>query len=386
MNPRFRTLFFIFLVAALSLSACNFPRPNATPSPSGVDAVKTAAALTVEAMITPSDSTPAPQTATPQSNTQPSQTPGATATQAPTAVVNTPIPTAIPTATTPPTPCDRAQFESETIPDGTSLSPGQTFTKTWTFKNTGTCTWNSSYAVVFSKGEAMGSPGASQVTTGTVAPGQTVQVSVSLKAPTAAGTFRGEWMLRNASNVLFGLGEDASAPFWVEIKVPGTTYSFITNMCSAEWKSSASTNALPCPGNTSDTNGFVVKVDNPVLETGQDNESALWTNPQAAKDGTISGKFPSITVTRGNHFKTVLGCLNNTPTCSVRFTLSYRADGGDETVLKTWDEKYDKQITKVDIDLSSLAGKSVSFILSVKAMDPNNYTQNQAFWLLPRIE
>ena len=233
----------------------------------------------------------------------------------------------------------------------------------------------------------MSGPGVSQFTTGTVAPGQSVQASVNLKAPASAGTFRGEWMLRNASNVLFGLGGDASAPFWVEIKVPGTTYSFLNNMCSAEWRSGGSSSPLPCPGNTSDANGFVVKVDKPVFEGGyQENEAALWTNPQPVKDGYITGKFPSITVTRGNHFRTAIGCLNNNPTCNVRFTLSYRADGGDETVFKTWDEKYDNQFTKVDLDLSSLAGKSVSFILTVKANDPNNYTQNQAFWLLPRIE
>ena len=36
---------------------------------------------------------------------------------------------------------DGATFVSESIPDGTHFQPGQTFTKRWTMRNTGTTTW-----------------------------------------------------------------------------------------------------------------------------------------------------------------------------------------------------------------------------------------------------
>src|SRR5512135_3467629 len=49
--------------------------------------------------------------------------------------------------------CDRAQFIADvTVPDGTRFSPGAAFTKTWRLKNVGTCTWSTSYTLVFSSG------------------------------------------------------------------------------------------------------------------------------------------------------------------------------------------------------------------------------------------
>jgi len=39
-----------------------------------------------------------------------------------------------------------------TIPDGTSLEPGTTFTKTWSVMNAGTCPWRGGYRLVFSRG------------------------------------------------------------------------------------------------------------------------------------------------------------------------------------------------------------------------------------------
>src|ERR1700690_4030842 len=52
--------------------------------------------------------------------------------------------------------CNWAQFIADvTIPDGTSVTPGATFTKTWRLKNIGNCTWSTSYALVFSSGTAM---------------------------------------------------------------------------------------------------------------------------------------------------------------------------------------------------------------------------------------
>jgi LysM repeat protein len=82
-----------------------------------------------------------------------------------------------------PTVCNQADMVSDvTVPDGTTVAAGSTFTKTWRLKNTGTCTWTSAYLLVFDHGEPMGAPATSPLTTVNVAPGSTVDVSVNLKA------------------------------------------------------------------------------------------------------------------------------------------------------------------------------------------------------------
>jgi hypothetical protein len=53
---------------------------------------------------------------------------------------------------------------------------------------------------------------------GYVYPGETVDVSVTLTAPAVTGSYRGYWMLRNASGVLFGYGESANNAFFVDIR------------------------------------------------------------------------------------------------------------------------------------------------------------------------
>jgi hypothetical protein len=108
--------------------------------------------------------------------------------------------------------CDVAQFvEDVTIPDGTTLKPNETFTKTWRLKNVGTCLWTPSYAVAFSSGDSMNGQ-ATQALAGNVNPGQTVDISVDLTAPGADGNYKGYWKLLNASKVPF-------AQFNVDIKV-----------------------------------------------------------------------------------------------------------------------------------------------------------------------
>ena len=70
----------------------------------------------------------------------------------------------------------------------------------------------------------MGGPASKQLTSGTVAPGATMDVSVDLTAPSSPGTYKGYWKLRNGSGVNFGIGAGGTNPFWVEIKVvPNTT-------------------------------------------------------------------------------------------------------------------------------------------------------------------
>jgi Ig-like domain from next to BRCA1 gene len=190
---RFRSILAGTAIIAAML-ACNLPSGQQDPA-----AVMTAAALTVQAVLSP---------------TVPSS--AATATFTPAAFPTVPPPTAtvptLPPAASSTPNCDNASFVTDvTYPDGTVVSAGDSFTKTWRFRNIGNCSWTPSYALVYVSGESMGGPSA-QALTGNINPGQTVDLSVALTAPAANGTHVGNWGLRNAAGVIF-------AHFYVQVQV-----------------------------------------------------------------------------------------------------------------------------------------------------------------------
>ncbi len=113
---------------------------------------------------------------------------------------------------------NQAKFVSETIPDGTEVQPGAKFTKTWTLRNTGTCTWTTNYAAVHVDGDLMGAPEKVYLPK-RVPPGEEMTLKVEFKAPEAPGTYRSDWRLETADGKQFGPGAD-DGKFWVEIKVP----------------------------------------------------------------------------------------------------------------------------------------------------------------------
>ena len=153
--------------------------------------------------------------------------------------------------------CDQAQFVSDlSAPDGATYAPGAAFTKTWRLKNIGTCAWTTSYNVAFAGGDLIGGPPSVRLPVD-VAPGQMVDVSVNLTAPTINGHYKGLWKISNASGVQFGIGDTASDPFWVDVNVIETTaviYDFIANAPYAQWKSGAG--FLPYPGTSGDSRGY----------------------------------------------------------------------------------------------------------------------------------
>ncbi len=205
-----------FLLAISLLTAgCKAPAPETTPT-TDPKAVMTAAAETANARLTeiiastPSPlpatdtPTPAPATATPQATT-------AAATIAATA-----------TSGAASTGGDKADYVADvTIPDGTNLSPGATFVKTWRIVNSGTSTWTTAYALTYISGSQMGGPAKVPLTT-EVAPGKTVDISVNMTAPAAAGQHIGYWKMSNASGAVF------DTPVYVDINVTGTASSSAT--------------------------------------------------------------------------------------------------------------------------------------------------------------
>ncbi len=109
---------------------------------------------------------------------------------------------------------DSATFIADiTIPDNSTVNPGEALIKTWRMRNSGTSTWGSGYQLVFRSGDQMGAPQAVDVPS--TPPGNTVDLSVDIKSPTAPGKYYGQWQLRNPSGTYFG------DPVWVQLIVPG---------------------------------------------------------------------------------------------------------------------------------------------------------------------
>lgn len=167
----------------------------------------------------------------------PEPTANAAATQTPTlsfTSISTPEPTFIPTIERSPTRplvtltptgwCNsigQGPTFDITIPDGTEMLPGQTFTKTWRLINTGTCTWTRLYKLVFYSGNDMLAH-QENLFGGEVQPGQMVDISIDLTAPLEPGIYQSNWMLMDGGNNLFGMGWNADAPFWANIYVVET--------------------------------------------------------------------------------------------------------------------------------------------------------------------
>ena len=203
---KIRKLFWFALLAvfALVLSACGSKSTEPTPTPMDAQAVAgTAIANFVMAMT---------QTAFAQPTATFTPTPPPTNTLAVTfAPLGTGSPAVQPTST-----CDVSVYVDDvTVKDGTLMAPGQVFTKTWLLKNTGTCTWTPTYKIAFGFGVQMG--GVSTPIGKTVKPGEQVQVSVVLTAPTTPGVAIGNWRMMNDGGTFFG------ETVTVEINVVGAT-------------------------------------------------------------------------------------------------------------------------------------------------------------------
>ncbi len=215
-SPRLSYLVFALLV--LLAAAC--ATPTSTPSVDGTpQAIYTAAAETMSVRLT----LEAGGTAVAQLTRialQPTGAPvirEATSTAPPAA---SPIPLPSPTSL-PVVACDRAEFVGDvTSLANTTFFPGSTFTQIWRVRNAGSCIWTPAYSLVFAAGTQMAGPTAVFLPSD-IRPGDAVDLTVTLTAPDAPGTYRSDWMLRNPASALFGTGADASQPLILQVQVAG---------------------------------------------------------------------------------------------------------------------------------------------------------------------
>ncbi len=232
MNHKSGAKLSITILALLLIStACNLPAASPTPDLGFIVAqTQTAAALSL--WLTATAAQPqAIETLVPQP----------AGTQAPISPSQTAVPSASPTPSgpTPTASCsDKAKFISETIPDESSFSPGQSFTKSWTLQNVGTCTWTPDYSLVLDRGDALDSVSAQPLGV-SVSPNASIKIELPLKAPEQPGTYESYWMLQNQRGEKFGLGNDAKVAFWVKIIVlQGSQSSGTSELGEPDWQDS----------------------------------------------------------------------------------------------------------------------------------------------------
>jgi hypothetical protein len=141
-----------------------------------------------------------------------------------------------------------------------------------------------------------------------------------------------------------------------------TAYDFVANYCSATWSSGAG--ALPCPGTDGAASGFVLKVNSPQLENGTiDTSPGLVVAPQNVTGGYIQAVYPAFTVQAGDRFQSIVNCAYGASSCYVLFRLDYKIGSGPQLTFWHFKERYEGLFYRANLDLSSLAGQNVQFIL-----------------------
>jgi len=185
----------IFILALFLLTACNGTAvAEPTPTVDTASIIATSIAQTMQAMV---ETQTAAVTATPASTATPVSLPSPT-------VAAVSLPTATIQSVQLPTNCLIAGLVSETIPDGTVIQKGATFTKEWRIINGGTCTWNTSYKLVFESGDLLGAASKAVNLTQSVSPGTSTTVSIKMTAPNTDGSYTGYWMLQTDAGVNVG--------------------------------------------------------------------------------------------------------------------------------------------------------------------------------------
>lgn len=112
-----------------------------------------------------------------------------------------------------------ASYTNVNVANNTSMKGGSTFTKTWNLVNGGNAAWGSDFKLMFVSGDSMN---ASPVELGRIVnPGSSINVSVELTAPVAAGDHQANFMLVTNKGEKFGIGSNCDRPFWVLINSSG---------------------------------------------------------------------------------------------------------------------------------------------------------------------
>lgn len=120
-------------------------------------------------------------------------------------------------------PCFNLLYISDvTIPDGTRLKPGETFTKTWLVQNIGGCAWRPGFTFRHVGGDPM--RGNTVTLTEAIPTGAKREISIELVVPGGInGVIESAWQMADENGIFFG------DTLFVQILVGDITTPAVTN-------------------------------------------------------------------------------------------------------------------------------------------------------------
>ncbi|MBU0943533.1 MAG: hypothetical protein KJ804_02620 [Proteobacteria bacterium] len=197
----------------------------------------------------------------------------------------------------------------------------------------------------------------------------------------------------NTATIVFQSGKICDQPFcdgFAEIVCdslePDILVDFIGQAATAKWTNAWQ--ALPFPGNASDSKGFARLLDSVRLEDKQIYRHVLETHPHWQARGRIIGRYPNITIPHhGAEFRAEIGFLDG-------------AAASDGAYFEVWAEfpqyqgiplrrgyhkKYSGSVINAfSQDLSLFRGLTGTVALAVEAGE-KTATQDWAVWVKPRL-
>ena len=171
-------------------------------------------------------------------------------------------------------------------------------------------------------------------------------------------------------------------------RIENLVYSFMDGAPGAYWTTNG--NIIPFGGSTSDNRGFATFVNNVTLEDGTLYPRVLETHPKWVNNGWVSGLFPNLSeyihIPANARFKAKVGFLFGAGATDGAYFRIRFYDGTNWYYFPSGPGihcAYDGTLNDLDIDLNSIAGKSVQAFLQVDGGASS--VQDWAVWVNPII-
>lgn len=258
-----------------------------------------------------------------------------------------------------------------TVPDGMTITPNTQITKSWYVTNSGTCTWNNGYKLVYHSGDEIGKAKEFDILQAGsyVRPGESAIVSAELIAPVRSGSsYSTYWAMKSDTGTEFGSGPANNIYLSSNFRVDDQfilTQNYGSIRCSDDY------GYFTCGVRSNDrSRGEVYYDESPMLESGRwQGNPGIAVRPPAGENTTVRFEFGPLRFPRLSTFYTNFSCRQDTPQCDVQVRLYIKEAGYPEKLIleaREWNEGLIGE-WKYKLDDIGIFDQDFTYILEVQS-------------------